>query len=634
MIGGLFRFIGKLLKFLWKSIGVVQRSLSTLFFLVVVGVVVLIVLRPEMPLPERAALVLRPGGALVEQRSVRDPLEMFRPSGGRATETRLRDLLEAVEAAAGDARITALVIETDGLGPAGLSKLAELRAAIETFKRSGKPVYARGERFTQGQYYLASVADEVHLSPDGFVLISGFSRYVTYFKGALDKLGAKMHVFRVGEYKSFSEPFTRTDMSPEDRESSLDLLAALWNMYREDVASARGLSLEALDNYVIDYRAALLGSDGDPAKAALSAGLVDRLSTRDEWRALLRERVGEPVRRMPTELVGTQGDYAALSLGEYLAHVRGARAPQDARIAVLVAQGSIVDGRGGPSSAGGDALAELIRQARDDERVRALVLRIDSPGGSAFASELIRRELTLTRAAGKPVIASMSSTAASGGYWIAAGADEIWAHPASLTGSIGIFAMFPELAEPLNRIGITLDGVSTGPLAGAFDPRRPLDGAAAETMSIAIRHGYDRFLKVVGDARNMPVSDVDRVARGQVWTGQAAYELGLVDGLGGVSAAIEAAAARASLQAYEVQWLQRSLSPAQLLMQQLTDTVEAGGPAGAVLGWALASPSAQTPARSPLEQVLSGLQRDAEALMSWNDPAHQYAHCLCEAPQE
>ncbi|MFN3987835.1 MAG: signal peptide peptidase SppA [Rhodocyclaceae bacterium] len=633
MIGGLFRFIGKLFVYVWRWLDALRRTLLNLVFLLLIAVLIAaFVYTPELPLPERAALVVRPAGMLVEQRTIQDPFELLRPDPSRVAQTTLRDLVEAIEAARDDARITALVLETDHLTGAGLSKLAELRAAIIDFKRSGKPVLARGERFTQGQYYLASAADEVHVSPDGFVLLRGLSRYVTYFKGALDALGVKMHVFRVGEYKSFSEPFTRSDMSDEDRENSRDLLDALWNAFRTDVAESRGLSLETLDRYVQDYRAALIASSGDAAGAALEAGLVDRLSTRDEWRALLRERVGRADGDGLDEIWDDAGDgaegsdYKSLSVGRYLAHVRGARAKPADKVAVLVAQGGIVDGRGSSGSVGGDALARLIRQAREDDNVRAVVLRIDSPGGSAFASEVIRRELEITRAAGKPVIASMSSTAASGGYWIAAGADEIWAHPTTLTGSIGIFAMFPEFAEPLNRVGITVDGVATGPLAGAFDPRRPLDAYAADAMQVAIRHGYDRFLKTVSTARGMPVGEVDLVARGQVWTGEAAAKLGLVDGLGGLGEAVAAAAARAQLREYEVVWLERRLSPAQLLMQHLNEL--AGSVSGGRIG--VAAPEL---AASPLAVMLAGLQREAEALLSWNDPQHLYAHCLCGSPE-
>lgn len=609
MIKALFRLIGRLFVFLWRAFDFVRRALFNLVFIVIVLALVVAFWHPAMPLPERSALHLRPTGMLVEQRSISDPFALLSPES-LAAETSLADLLEVLDAARDDPRISAVVLETDDLEGAGLSKLSELRAALERFRAFGKPVLARGERFTQGQYYLASAASELHLAPDGFVLISGLSRYLSYFKGALDALGVKLHVFRVGEYKSFSEPFTRSNMSDEDRESSRDLLGALWNVFRNDISSARKMNLDAFDRYVTDYPGQLAAQGGDAAAVALKAGLVDRLSNRDEWLALLKERVG-------ASQDGT--GYQALSMQRYLAQVRAQRVEGAAKIAVIAVQGGIVDGEGGSGSAGGDAIAAMIRDARDNPAIKALVLRIDSPGGSAWASELIRREMEITRKAGKPVIASMSSTAASGGYWIAAGADEIWAHPATVTGSIGVFAMFPEFSQPLDRLGVTVDGVATGPLAGALDPRRPLDAAAAGALQAAIEHSYGRFLKTVGDARKMAVHEVDQVARGRVWTGEAASRLGLVDQLGGFPDAIQAAAKRAGLAQFEVVWPEGELTPGQRLMRSLGDMAQAALPIHRLTA-------------SPFERMLTDLRAEARDLLAWNDPQHVYAHCLCESP--
>lgn len=611
MIRASFRFVGRLFRYLWVWLDAVRRTFFNLVFLLLVGIVIALIWRPAPELPDSAALVLKPSGALVEQTRLEEPLDLLRPGGARVSQTALHNLIEAVGAARDDARITGLVIETDGLARSGISKLSELRAAIETFKTSGKPVIARGERLDQGQYYLASVADEVHLSADGFVLLRGLARYSSYFGNALDSLGVKVHVFRVGEYKSFSEPFTRSNMSDADRDSTRDLLEGLWNMFRGDIAASRNVGLGPLDDYIMDYGAALAASGGNAADAALRAGLVDRFSTRDEWRGALRERFG----------VGDDGeDFRGVGVARYLAAIRAGRPAEVDHVAVLVAQGAIVDGTGTPGSVGGDTLARLIREAREDDKVRALVLRIDSPGGSAWASEVIRRELEVTRAAGKPVVASMSSTAASGGYWIAAGADEIWAHPATLTGSIGIFAMFPEFSEPLDRLGVTVDGVATSPLAGAFDPRRPLEPLAAEAMQIAIEHGYRRFLDTVAQGREMTTAEVELIAQGRVWTGEAASKLGLVDRLGSLDGAIAAAAERAGLRRYEVVWPEARLSPRDLLLRRLSDMTGVG---------AREAPPA---ADSSFGFVLRSLQQDAGGLLHWNDPQHVYAHCLCEGP--
>ena len=611
MIRASFRFVGRLFRYIWGWLDAVRRTFFNLVFLLLVGIAIALIWRPAPELPDSAALVLRPSGALVEQTRLEEPLELLRPGGVRVSQTALRNLIEAVDAARDDVRITGLVIDTDGLTQSGISKLSELRAAIQAFKASGKPVIARGERLDQRQYYLASVADEVHLSPDGFVLVRGLARYSSYFGNALDSLGVKVHVFRVGEYKSFSEPFTRSDMSEADRDSTRDLLDGLWSLFREDIAASRGIELGMLDDYIMDYGAALTASGGNAADAAFRAGLVDRFSTRDEWRSALRERFG----------VGDNGeDFRGVSVARYLAAIRSERPAEIDQIAVLVAQGAIVDGTGTPGSVGGDTLARLIREAREDDKVRALVLRIDSPGGSAWASEVIRRELEVTRAAGKPVVASMSSTAASGGYWIAAGADEIWAHPATLTGSIGIFAMFPEFSEPLDRLGVTVDGVATSPLAGAFDPRRPLEPLAAEAMQIAIEYGYRRFIDTVAQGRGMSAAEVELVAQGRIWTGEAASKLGLVDRLGSLDGAIAAAADRAGLQRYEIVWPEARLSPRDLVLRRLSDMIGVG------------AREVSLPADSSLGFMLRSLQEDAASLLQWNDPQHVYAHCLCEGP--
>lgn len=613
MIRSLFRFLFATLRLFVRTFDLLVRGLLYVMLIFGVGAIVAFLLRPEPEIPAGSALVLRPTGSLVEQVVFDRPFDLLAAGGAPAGQTALADLLEAIRAAKDDARISALVLETDGLMAGGFSKLAELRAAMLDFKASGKPVLARGERFTQGQYYLASAADEVHLSPDGFVLLHGLARYGTYFKDALDSVGVKVHVFRVGEYKSFSEPFTRNDMSDEDRQASRDLLDGLWVLLRDDIAAARKLAPEVVDGHVHNYRDALAAAGGDTALAARNAGLIDRFSTRDEWQARLIERIGAD---------DSGKDVRSVELDHYLAVTRSQQPAHNAQVAVLVAQGAIVDGREPAGVVGGDTFAALIRAARENEQVKALVLRIDSPGGSAWASELIRRELELTRKAGKPVIASMSSVAASGGYWIAAGADEIWAAPATLTGSIGVFAMFPEFSEPLKRLGIGVDGVATAPLAGALDPRRPLSPAAAEAMQLGIEHGYRRFLDVVGQARSLSAAEVDAVARGRVWLGKAALELGLVDQLGGLEASIAAAASRAGIADYEVVWPEAGESLEQRLLRRLTNLVQA-------MGIAPPAPSASS---APFARLLTELQAPAAELLRWNDPQHMYMHCLCEAP--
>ena len=612
MFSALFRFVRGFFRLLGRLIDFTRRVVVNLVFLLFVLMLVLMFSRPQLPLPESAALLVQPQGTLVERSSASGVLELFGDEDSTRSETTLDELVRAVRAARDDARITQVVLQTDALSGSGLSKLAELREALAAFRVSGKKVIAYGERFTQGQYYLASVADEVHMAPDGFVLLTGLSRQVTFFKGALDKLGVRMNVFRAGDYKSFSEPFTRTDMSEADRTASRDLLNGLWNTVRGDILASRELSAERFDAYVNDPPAALTAAGGDTAQAAVAAGLVDTLTTPDQWRALVHARLGSTGANATNSEPGN-----LVSVSRYLSHAPE-RNPATARVAVLVAQGNIVDGQGGDSAVGGDRLAAQIRAARADRNVRALVLRIDSPGGSATASERIRRELELTRMQGKPVVASMSSTAASGGYWIAAGADEIYAHRTTVTGSIGVFGLYPELSGPMKSLGLSVDGVTTSPFAAALDPRRPLAPEVGAMLQMTVDNIYQRFIQTVATARKMTPEEVGHVAQGRVWLGEAAHKLGLVDGLGGLDVAVAAAARRAGLAEWQVVWPEPPTSLRQRMARSL----------GALAGTSQPLPKSG----GALASIISTVERDLQGLLQWNDPRDVYTHCLCEAP--
>ena len=610
MITGLFR----LLRLLWQGLNFTRRlianALLVLVLLLLFGGYALFANKPAAPPPpEGAALFIRPQGAITEQLERASSFDLLMDAQGSMPGAALHEYIEAIDVAAGDSRITGLVLETGDIAGASLGRLAELRAAIERFRAAGKPVYAWGERFTQGQYFLASAADRVHVSPDGAVLLAGLARYQNYFKSALDKIGVKVHVFRVGSYKSFGEPFTRDDMSEEDRQSTLDLLTGLWGQMRQTVEKSRKLTPEALADYVQRYPDHLARTRGDAAQAALDAGLVDELLTRDQWQAQLRARFGADA--------DDPDSFRKVTPARYLAHAgkENASAPV---IAVLTVQGTIIDGETQAGTTGGDTLAAQIRKARNDARVRALVLRIDSPGGSAFASELIRRELQLTRNAGKPVIASMSGTAASGGYWVASGADEIWALPSTLTGSIGIFALLPELVDTANHLGIHTDGVGTAPLAGLPDPLRPLPPDAQRSAQLMLEHGYRRFLEVVAEARKMSPREVDQVGQGRVWTGEAAHKLGLVDQLGTLPQAIAAAAARAGIAGEpQVRWEVPEPSLGEMLLSLLGELA---------LTDARARPSLAS-------TLLQQWRTELAALHTLNDPQNLYAHCFCDLSQ-
>lgn len=595
---------------IWRGVDRLRRATINLLFLGVIAVIVASWWSSQIePLPTDAALVIAPNGTLVEQRSVRSPISVLQGGDG-IRQVLLRDVVDAIRNAATDPRIKVLILEPDGLSGAGLSKLEEIGAAVADFRKAGKKVYAWGKNYNQTQYHLAAQADEVYVNPDGYVLLTGFGRYPTYFKGLFDQIGVKMQVFRVGTYKSFVEPYTRSDMSPEDRDATREYLDAAWQAYQADITAARPKAGAQISRYVGEAPELLAAADGDAAKMALDAGFVDGLKSADEWRDFVRG------------LVGPAADgkgFKHVDLATYIGRVREEAPHPAARVGVVVAQGAIVDGEQPPGVVGGDSVAGLIRQAREDDAIKAVVLRIDSPGGSATASEVIRRELALTRKAGKPVVVSMGSVAASGGYWIAMAADEVWASPTTITGSIGIFAMLPDLSGPMAKLGLTVDGIGTTPLAAGLDPRRPLDPQIGKLLQSSIEHGYKRFLTVVGEARKMSPEAVDQVAQGRVWMGIQAKEKGLVDKLGGLDAALKAAAARAGLTDYDVSYVEKPLSPRDQLLAKLLDNGEEsdGGEPGS---------------RSLVDQTVARLRTELQGLTLWNDPGHAYLHCLCEAP--
>lgn len=597
----MWRFLTAPFRGLWFVVDVLRRTLANLLLLIVVVAIGLSVWLHRPPeVADGVALVIAPNGALVEALTPAQPFDLLEDGG--VGEVRVDDLVTAIRRAAADSRIRALVIEPERLDAAGFARLASLREAILAFKASGKPVHARARRYDQGQYYLASVADTVALAPDGFVLLQGLARFDTYYKRALDTLGVKVQVFRAGKYKSFVEPYTRSDMSPEDREVTTELLDTVWSLLRDDVAAGRKLAASAVDNYVLDTRRLLAAAEGDTARLAHDQGLVDALLDDEQWRRFQIEEIGADA---------VTGEPARVDVDTYLAATRDWTPRDGAGIAVLTLQGAIVDGEGPPGTVGGDEVAELLRELRDDEQVRAVVVRIDSPGGSAFASEQIRVAMQGVRSAGKPVVASLASVAASGGYWIATGAQEIWAAPATLTGSIGVFGLFPDLSGPMDRLGLDVDGVATAPLAGALDPRRGLSEDAAAALQMSVDHTYRRFLQRVAEARNLSLAQADAVAQGRVWTGAEAQRKGLVDTLGGLDQAIAAAARLAGVSQYHRVDVHEPLPLKLQLLQELLPEL------------------GTLPAGSVGARWLTQLRRQARELWLWNDPAHLYSHCLC-----
>jgi protease-4 len=614
-------FLGGLL----RGLDWLRRLVLNLVFFGLLVALVAVALRGRPKVPDGAALVLRPQGTIVEQLSAGDPLQrLVAQQAGASTlakETLLKDLLDAIRAAKDDKRIKVLYLDLNDLGPSGLTKLRDLRAAILDFRSSGKKVVAYADSYLQTEYYLAAQADEVYLHPEGLLLLEGFGRWRNYYKQGLDRLGVEVHVFRVGEYKSYAEPYLRDDMSPEAREMALDVYGDLWRDYLADVAAARRLKPEDISSLIDRLPDRLHATGGDIARLALEAKLVDKLATRDEVRQRLIALVGEDKDKKSFKQVAW-GDYLASLGGDRTGSGRG-----DA-VAVIVAKGDILDGSQPAGEIGGDSTARLIRKAREDASVKAVVLRVDSPGGSAFASEIIRRECELTRGAGKPVVVSMGSVAASGGYWISTASDEIWAAPETITGSIGIFGIFPTVDKPLAKyLGIHTDGVGTTRFSDTLRPDRPLDPAVAQMFQEFIDHGYDEFLARVAQARRMTKQQVDKIARGRVWSGEDAKGLGLVDQLGGLDQAVASAARRAKLaKGYRVWYVEKEKTLRERLVGMLaTAAVSLARDAGLTSPQPLSAPAQAL----SLSGRLRALQREAERLSAWNDPHGAYAHCLC-----
>jgi protease IV len=601
----------------WRMLEGVRKTLHLILLLIIFGFL-LAALHTSVPsVPRSAALVIAPEGELVEQLSS-DPLRraIGQASGGPAPETLLRDVIDAIESAKTDSRIKLIVLDLGNLSSSGLSKLQEIGAALRDFRTAGKRVVAVGDSLDQSQYYLAAQAGEVYLDPLGLVYIDGFSYYRMYLKDAIDKLGVDVNVFRAGTFKSYTDQFSRSDMAPSEREESGVWLNSLWSSYTQDVTRARSLRPSALDDYVTEAPAALAAVNGDAAKLALQRGLVTALKS--------RRQLGDEIKGLVGEDPDSHSFYS-IGITQYLAAVRPKRAlkgKSDAKVGIVVAAGEILDGHQPPGKIGGDSTADLLRQARYDNAVKAVVLRVDSPGGSMFASELILREVQALRKAGKPVVVSMSTYAASGGYYISAAANQIFASPTTLTGSIGVFSVVPTFQRTLEKLGVKVDGLGTTPLAGDLRLDRPLDAATRQILQVSVDHAYDDFLHRVSEGRKKSVQDIDKIAQGRVWSGIDAQRIGLVDHLGGLKDSTDAAAKLAEIGAdYSVEYIEPELSlREQLLLQLRSQAVRFGQIAGLI------------PPPNPLARALDPILEQARAVAALNDPRGLYAYCWCMQP--
>ena len=605
---------------IWRALDRLRRVLHLILLLGLFLFLIVAAVGERVLIPQAAALVIAPRGALVDQLSG-DALDraLARAQGAPLRETLVRDIVDALRSARNDARIKAVVLDLDEMTSAGLSKLQDIAVELRRFKESGKPVIAVGDSFTRDQYYLAAQADDVYMHPMGLVLVDGYSRFLPYFKSLLDKIYVDLNIWTVGEYKSFVEPYTRDDMSPQDEEASRVFLDALWSAYQTDVTSARGLAAPALQQYADDIVTLLGEADGDTARLAMDYGLVDELLTRDAMRERIREKMGEdpPPGRQPDT-------YAQVSLDDYVTWLRTEAAPESRpnKVAVVVAAGEILDGTQPPGSIGGDSTSDLIRRARADESVKALVLRVDSPGGSAFASDVILRELERFQETDRPVVVSMGSVAASGGYWISMGADEIWASPTTLTGSIGVGTVIPTVPRALDWAGVHVDGIGTTDLAGALELTRPIGESMKGLIGLSIRHTYADFVGRVAEHRERSVDEIESAAQGRVWTGSDALDRGLIDKLGSLPEAIDSAAELAGLErdSYMLDYIEQQLGFVETMMLSLTAQVVAG------VDRLVALPRWPAHVTQALESTLEPMA----FIERFNDPRGIYAYCFCD----
>lgn len=597
-----------------RVVNFVRLAIINVAFFFILALIALAFSRAAPDIESRSALLLKPDGQLVEQYSI-DPASraLARMSGGETGQVQVRDLVRAINAAAHDNRIQRILLQPDRLQPGGFGALEEVGAALDRFRATGKQVFAWSAGMDQGQYLLAAHADRILLDPQGSLMITGLSNYRSYYKDLLDKLGVDAHLFRVGEFKSAAEPFILNAPSQASLEADQYWLDGLWNTWLAEVGRLRGINADALRNEINQLPQEIQAANGDGAQLALKLHLVDGLATREQIVTMM-QKLGAPANH------GT--GFRAVDMDGYLAQVHpdGFGKPV---VAVVVAEGDIVGGRQPPGTIGGESTAALIRAARADRSVRAIVLRVDSPGGEVYAAEEIRREVQLAREAGKPVIVSMGDMAASGGYWISMDADRIFAEPDTITGSIGIFGLFFTAPNGLDKLGIHTGGVGTTPIAGAFDVRRPLDPNVGLMIQSTIDKGYRDFVGGVAQARGRNFADINAIAQGRVWTGAQAVQRGLVDQLGGLHDAIALAAQDAHLgNDYTLRYVEKPLSAFQKLLMNFGESN--GAHALASLGVRFPSWLAQMPAEVLQKAPELKLLRHAQA-----GKPEIYAYCFC-----
>ncbi|CUU24238.1 protease IV [Duffyella gerundensis] len=609
----LWRIIAGFFKWSWRVLNFIREFILNLFliFLVLVGVGIwLQINHASAPADvQRGALKIDLTGVVVDKPSVSNKLsklsrQLLGASSDRLKENSLFDVVDAIRQARDDKNITGIVLDLRDFAGADQPSLQYIGKALRQFRDAGKPIFATGDSYTQAQYYLASYANKIYLSPQGAVDLHGFATNGLYYKSLLDKLKVSSHVFRVGTYKSAVEPFLRDDMSPAAREADSRWIGELWQNYLNTVSANRQITPDQLFPGAQGVIVGLQKAEGDTAKYALDNKLVDQLATRANIEQLFSKTFGWDKQ---------SNDYHAISIYDYPLH---ASTQDNGNIAVILANGAIMDGEETASSVGGDTTAMQIREARLDPKIKAIVFRVNSPGGSVTASEVIREELAAARAAGKPVVVSMGGMAASGGYWISTPADYILASPTTLTGSIGIFGVINTVENSLNEIGVHGDGVATSPLADV-STTKALPPEVQQMMQISIESGYKNFIGLVAKSRNKTPQEIDQIAQGHVWTGSDAKANGLVDALGDFDDAVDKAAALAKLSQPQLSWYQDEPGLVDMMLNQVDASVRATLPA-----------AVQALLPAPVAEVMSAMQSQPGMMTKMNDPAHRYAFCL------
>ena len=615
----LFKLSGTIFRGLWRFLSFSRGVIANLLLIIIIIIFAASWFGQEpLSLPDSAALLLKPGGKITETAPITNPWQqLLRQEIEEIQNSSLQDILDVITVAAGDPRIKLLVLDSSRLEQINLSQTITIGTALEQFKKSGKKVIAIGDHFSQNHYLLAAYADEIILNPIGGVELKGFSRYRLYGRRALEKLKVNFNLFRAGDYKSALEPFFRDNMSEAARSANQRWLEDLWQTTIQHLLQNRPqLKLADLNDYIDEYDGRLALNHGNAANTALSAGLVDRLMSRPKARDYIATIAG-------TSEDNTH-DFSQISWLDYSLQIKKSyqNPPTSAKIAIIVACGEILPGRQPETRIGAETLGELLRKSRNDPEIKAVVLRIDSGGGSMTASEIIRQEILQLKESGKPLVISMGHLAASGAYWISADAEEIWAESTTLTGSIGVFGAWPTFEDSLAEIGINSDGVSTNPDADNRSLTRPLPPRQARALQLSVNHGYRRFLEIVAGGRRLNLIEVEKLAGGRVFSGRRAKELGLVDHLGSLRDAVNSAAARVGLNADDAVYLQNEKSTADFIGEIMNSQQTFFG---TLLSRFLPK---------PYITITRNLQNQEAVFCHFSDPRNLYVYSLLEGINE